>query len=93
MNHEHILKSICKQYGVNHNDIFCETRGDMKTNWVRQLFTYCLWRFTNLNSTQIGEIIGRDRSVVSTTVKAVNTRCLYYPEVRDEVIQIETMFE
>ncbi len=49
--------------------------------------------FTDLKSHDIADLVQRDRSTVSTTIKAVNTRCLYYPEVRQEVINVENLFE
>lgn len=90
---QEIRGKVCRHYNVPSSFFLIPDRGKAKETWIRQIYIYCLWRFTRLNSYQIADLIGRNRTIVSTTVKMINNRCQFEDPVRKEVIEIESMFE
>jgi len=88
-----ILQKVSSYFNVNPNEFFTSTRGKERMAFMRQVYTYCLWLFTDMNQKQISVCIYRERSNVSTTIRMIKKRCSVEEDFKNEIIQIEEMFE
>ena len=84
---------LADYFDVNPNEFFTSTRGKERMAFMRQVYTYCLWLFTDMNQKQISVCIYRERSNVSTTIRMIKKRCSVEEDFKNEIIQIEEMFE
>lgn len=90
---ETILEKVSDYFGIDPNRIFSKAIREENTVLIRQIYTYCLYRFTDMPQKQIAPIIKKHRSVVCSTVKGINARCTVDRDFRNQIIEIESLFE
>lgn len=86
---DYILSIVSECYGV---DLFKDTH-QRAIAFPRMVAMYLLWKFTKIKITSIGEMFGRNHSVVSHSVKKVNDLCWGDQKIRKQVIELESKLE
>lgn len=90
---DEVLQKICYHFGVKPEYFLTKSRKRSEVCFIRQVYTYCLERYTDMNTWEIGDEIKRNRSIVSSTKDCIAKRCSVDREFRDKIIEIESLFE
>jgi chromosomal replication initiation ATPase DnaA len=94
MNHHEIINTACSFLNVDKETLLTNaTRGKEQLSDARHLCVWVLYKFTNLTTTDIGQIINRDRSVINNSVKKVAYLCRFNDKMREKVINLESRIE
>lgn len=86
---EKILSAVSSFYKV---DLFERTK-KREITFARQVAMELLWVFGGMGTVAIGKTFRKDHSTVSAARKQVWNLCATNPEVRKDVIEIETQLE
>lgn len=90
---EQVQRKIADHFNMGVQYIFLPTRSKGPAAWFRQVYVYCLWKFTDMSVMEIGKHINRHHSIVTYSVDTINARCKVDKGVRSEIIEIESLFE
>jgi chromosomal replication initiation ATPase DnaA len=61
--------------------------------WPKHLFVYCLYHFTDVSVIKISAWFGLDRGSIYNSIDVVNKMCATNPGLKNQVIELEGMFE
>lgn len=84
-----IINKVGDYYGVN---TFEETR-KREVSFARQVAIYSLMVFTTLKLKEIGGIWGMHHASIIHANKQVRDICRFNPEIRKQIIEIESQLE
>jgi chromosomal replication initiation ATPase DnaA len=92
---ESISNDLSKFLGITPSIFKRVWMGPGKNNnaYYRHLYIYCLWKFTDLSTVQIGDLLNADRTIVKSSVDKINELCKNRPGVKEQVIKMEEIFE
>ena len=86
---EKIIRQVSQYYNT---DILLRTR-KKSVSFPRAVAMYLICVFTDLTMAEIGREFGKDHSSVIYSNKKIRAFCLNYPDIRKQVIELETVFE
>jgi chromosomal replication initiation ATPase DnaA len=88
-----IEDKILSFFDVKREEVFIPNRGKERIATIRQIIVYCLWRYSGLKCFEIGERVNRHYTIIIHSVKTIHNRCSVDQELRNQVIEIEKLFE
>jgi chromosomal replication initiator protein len=87
---EGIIRIVQDYYGGV--DVFSKSQ-KREIVFARQVTMYMLFKIANLGVCAVGKMFSKNHSTVSVSRRVVADLCAYDPEVRKQIIDIETMLE
>ena len=88
---EQVERIVCEFLKVSPEQI--RKRHNGERSWNKHLLIYCLYKFTDATVNSIRHFVGVDHSAVSKSTNVVNDICSVYEEKRNQVIELESLFE
>lgn len=90
---EQVQQKVSAHFKIPPSYFFLPGNSKGPASWFRQVYAYCLWKFTDMRMEDIGQHMNRDHSTVAYAVNTINARCKVEPDIRKEIIEIEGLFE
>lgn len=88
---EQVERIVCRYLGVEPYEL--RGRKSRDKAWKKHLLVYCLYKFTPESLFTIREHVGVHHTQIMKSVKLVGSICAVSPDKRNQVIELESLFE